>query len=188
MFKISAKTFANARADIQRLNGLLAELRLEEQRCQLAKARLEAERARVQSFVDLCELAQKFDATSAFEKGPAVTIAPLDSTKPDGVKTVTIRKPDAIRAKREAPAVKLRQKRKPDGLPTLVNMVLAVLENGTGELEGMRPREIAEIVRRMWWPDVRTPAVGATAWKLAGEGRLEKAGSFYRLNGRGRDE
>jgi len=56
---ITEKVFANAEADILRLDDLLAELRLEEQRCQLAKARLEAERTRVQAFVAFCNLAQK---------------------------------------------------------------------------------------------------------------------------------
>jgi hypothetical protein len=73
-----------------------------------------------------------------------------------------------------------RQKRKPDGLPTIVEMVVAVLE---GEEDGMRPRDITAIARRKWWPELRGAAVNAVMWKLAGEGRLEKHGHHYRLNG-----
>jgi len=74
----------------------------------------------------------------------------------------------------------VRQKRKPDGLPTIVEMVLGVLE---GEEDGMRPRDITAIARRKWWPELRGAAVNAVMWKLAGEGRLEKDGHRYRLNG-----
>jgi hypothetical protein len=35
----------------------------------------------------------------------------------------------------------------------------------------------------MWWPGVRAPSVGAALWKLAGQGRLEKDGNRYKLNG-----
>jgi hypothetical protein len=91
--------------------------------------------------------------------------------------SVAMREPPPVEAPQK-PA--RRQTRKPDGLPTVVQMVLAVLD---GEDAGMRPRDIVKIARRKWWPGLRGAAVGAAAWKLAGQGRLEKDGAFYKLNG-----
>lgn len=76
----------------------------------------------------------------------------------------------------------VRQKRKPDGLPTIQEMVLAVLE---GEEDGMRPCAIARVAQAKWWPSLRPAAVNAAVWKLANDGRLEKDGHCYRLNGHG---
>jgi len=178
---ITEKVFANAEADILRLDDLLAELRLEEQRCQLAKARLEAERTRVQAFVAFCNLAQKFGAAPANSDIPKFTI----ETRSADAKVVAPAKPGASSIE-EAPtngrreAFRLRAKRKPDGLPTVAEMVLAVLE---GEKAGMRPCDITKVAQRKWWPDLRPAAVNAAVWKLAGQGRLEKDGRLYKLNG-----
>ena len=73
-----------------------------------------------------------------------------------------------------------RQRHKPSGLPTIVEMVVGVLE---GEDDGMRPCDITKVARRKWWPGLRLAAVGAAAWKLHGQGRLEKHGHHYKLNG-----
>jgi hypothetical protein len=93
---------------------------------------------------------------------------------------VVMHEPPPAPAEVPQKSVPSRQKRKPDGLPTIVEMVLGVLE---GEEAGMRPRDITRIARLKWWPDLRPAAVGAAAWKLYGEGRLEKDGHFYKLNG-----
>jgi hypothetical protein len=122
---------------------------------------------------------------------------PVILTKPDGTKLVDIAASRAALAAYEpgqeaqfavavaADAIRqkgasTRQKRKPDGLPTVVEMVIAILE---GEEVGMRPRDIAKIAQRKWWPDLQPAAVNAAVWKLAGRGRLEKDGHLYKLNG-----
>jgi hypothetical protein len=188
---VNERIVVNARADVQRLDSQLRELRLEEERCQLRRTRLEAERVRVQTLVDLCELVQRFDVPVPNRPKPVIL------TKPDGTKLVDIAASRAALAAYEpgqeaqfavavaADAIRqkgasTRQKRKPDGLPTVVEMVIAILE---GEEVGMRPRDIAKIAQRKWWPDLQPAAVNAAVWKLAGRGRLEKDGHLYKLNG-----
>jgi hypothetical protein len=194
---VNERIVANARADVGRLDSQLRELRLEEERCQFRRARLEAERVRVQALIDLYELTQRFDVPVPDPNRPK----PVVLTKPDGTKFVDIAASRAAlaayEADQEAQSVSAaaaevrsgkvrsrtppsRQKRKPAGLPTVAEMVLAILE---GEGAGMRPRDIARIARRKWWPDLRAAAVNAAVWKLAGSGRLEKDGHLYKLNG-----
>jgi hypothetical protein len=83
---VNERIVVNARADVQRLDSQLRELRLEEERCQLRRTRLEAERVRVQTFVDLCELVQRFDVPVPDPNRPK----PVILTKPDGTKFVDI--------------------------------------------------------------------------------------------------
>jgi hypothetical protein len=166
-------------AEIAKLKAELEALNLQ---CQLARdheirhalQRTRLETARMQLILKIVDAI----ASSAGDIS-AAPIKPMVKARPDAIRTVTIpAKPVRMSA------VKHRRKRKPSGLPTLTNMILAVLENGADETpDGMRPRDIANTIRKMWWPDIRTRVVGAAVWKLAGKGRLEKSGSFYKLNG-----
>jgi hypothetical protein len=165
---------AKLKAELEALNLQCQLARDHEIRYALQRTRLET--ARMQMMLKIVDaFASSTDST------PAATVQPLAKPLPDAVRTVT------IPAKPAAHTVKLRQKRKPDGLPSVPDMVLTVLENGADEKpKGMKPREIAAIIRKMWWPDVPMPAVGAAAWTLAGKGRLENHGGFYKLNAESR--
>jgi hypothetical protein len=139
------------------------------------------------------ELTQRFDVSVPDPNRPK----PVILTKPDGTKFVDIAASRAALAAHEAgqeaqfavavaadairqKGASTRQKRKPDGLPTVVEMVLAILKS---EEVGMRPCDIARIAQRKWWPDLQPAAVNAAVRKLAGSGRLEKDGHLYKLNG-----
>jgi hypothetical protein len=78
---------------------------------------------------------------------------------------------------------KRRSSIKPAGLPTLTDMVLAVLDGERTPGAGMRPRDIARIACQVWGPGIRAHGIATAAWKLAGRGQLEKNGSLYKLNG-----
>jgi hypothetical protein len=172
------KTLLKARLEITRLNGELHALHLEEERCKLKRSRLEADKARVQALVDFGETVERLNDPMAVgsrftlpgKDGKEVTLRIEDCY---GAKLAVVDKP--IGAAAPAPG---RQKHKPAGLPTMAEMVLAVLER---EAEGMRPRDIAQAVRGTWWPDAPPAEVGATAWRLAGQGRLERSGGRYKL-------
>ena len=56
---IDTATLTKARNEIGRLNRELAELHLEEERCKLKRGRLEADKAKVQTLVDMAELTQR---------------------------------------------------------------------------------------------------------------------------------
>jgi len=158
-----------ARAELSRLNQGLRDLHLEEERCKLKRSRLESDKIRVQALVDFCELAQRL-VEQPQEQRASFHLEDLEGC--GGAKLVVANKPAA--------AQDSRQKRKPAGLPTLGEMVLAVLER---EIEGLRPCDIAKAVRQAYWPDAPPAEVGATAWRLAGQGRLERTGGRYKLNG-----
>jgi hypothetical protein len=65
---ISTETLRKAHLEITRLNRELHALHLEEERCKLKRSRLESDKARVQSLVDLCELAQILNMPAVGER------------------------------------------------------------------------------------------------------------------------
>jgi hypothetical protein len=172
-----------ARSELGRLNQQLHELHLEEQRCQLKRGRLEAEKARVQSFVDTAELALRFQAEPS--TAPAVSFVPVFEDQPNGPKFVVPSKPKPD-AEREVP-VASSPKYKPDGLPTYQQMVQTVLDNAAPKW--LAPKQITAVIRQTWWPDVPRHKAASTAWGMARAGRLDSRGGRYRakLNGHARD-
>ena len=171
-----AGAIVRAKDEIFALGRKIEVARNEELRFGQQRARMEAERARIQAFVDMCEVASRYgDAEEITVAGPLAGVKPVVA---EVVPFTAERGPP--RADAEWKPARLRQKRKPDGLPTVIEMVLAILE---GEEAGMRPRDITRIARRKWWPDLQPAAVNAAVWKLAGRGRLEKDGHLYKLNG-----
>jgi hypothetical protein len=171
--QINAQTIANARTEIQRLNCQLRELHLEEERCRLKRSRLEAEHARVKAFVEMCELAHRFDVpVSPAQGGPIVQIVPIDENKPNGVKLVTVEMP------------KERQSRKPANTPPMKQMITAALQDAASHgQDGLKPRAMIDFVREKWWPDARASAVCSTLWQMAHDGALARHGKIYKLNG-----
>jgi hypothetical protein len=167
---------ANARNEIERLSCQLRELRLEEERCRLRRARLEAERARVQMFVDTCELARRFNKPAAQPSdGATFQIVPLDKSKPDGVKVVTVAAQKSAVAVLGEPSAK----HKPANMPTLKTMVATAFEGHTE----LKTDQIFAFVRRRWWPSAPRNRVRSTIWKMCATGQLEKDAGAYKLNG-----
>jgi hypothetical protein len=152
--------------ELQILNGRIQAERNDEVRHGLQRGRLEAERTQL--------LVRLMDAMSA-PATPSTPAAP--PTHSVLVSAAPVPPVHETTASVSAPG---RQRHKPAGLPTIVEMVVGVLE---GEDDGMRPCDITKIARRKWWPGLRLAAVGAAAWKLHGQGRLAKDGHRYRLNG-----
>jgi hypothetical protein len=169
---IDALTLTAARNEITRLNRELAELHLEEERCKLKRGRLESEKARVQSLVDIAELIQRL-ADKAVDHTPAFHVETAN-----GAKFVVVDKPDP------APIAEVpkRQRLKPDGLPTVAVMIITALQQA-GKAE--RPAEIADYVRHRWWPDLPTTTINVLAWRMAKAGRLTHQDGRYGLNGIG---
>lgn len=72
-----------------------------------------------------------------------------------------------------------RRKHKPDGLPSITAMITAVLR----ETPGLRAPEIADFIRKQWWPDLQTPTISTTAWRMLQAGHLVQQDGHYALNG-----
>jgi hypothetical protein len=87
---------------------------------------------------------------------------------------------------KEKPGLVLRlPNRKPEGMPTVPDMILTVLRDFEHEGVlgvGVTPEAILTEIRRRWWPEARSGDVGPIAWRMAvKEQRLEKTGSLYSL-------
>jgi hypothetical protein len=158
-----------AKAEVARLNRELAELHLEEERCRLKRTRLEGEKTRVQALVDLGELAQRL----ADKPDAAVPSFHIDRVA--GAKVVVV-EPLA-----SAPT-QVRRKLKPSGLPPTSAMIVTALQ-AAGQAK--RPVEIADYVRKRWWPNLPTTLINTQAWHMAKIGKLTHHDGHYGLNGVG---
>jgi hypothetical protein len=60
-------------------------------------------------------------------------------------------------------------------------MIMAVLK----VTPNLRPPEIADFIRKQWWPDLPTPTISTTAWRMVRSGHLTQQDGRYALNGTG---
>ena len=60
-------------------------------------------------------------------------------------------------------------------------MITAVLK----ETPNLRPTEIADFIRKQWWPDLQTPTISTTVWRMVRSGHLTQQDGRYALNGAG---
>lgn len=75
------------------------------------------------------------------------------------------------------------EKRKPEGAPTVPEMILEVLlrPHLLGD-PGLEPKAILAKIRERWWKDAPSASVGPIAWRMwKKEGRLVKDGNLYSL-------
>lgn len=69
---------------------------------------------------------------------------------------------------------------KPEGLPSMPELILMALKS---EKRPMEPKEITDVIRRNWWPDVDGQKIGSIVWRLNNRNDIEKVEgtSTYRL-------
>ncbi len=73
--------------------------------------------------------------------------------------------------------------RKPPNIPTIPEMIREILK-ADSELftpPSLTPKEMAERIRLIWWPDVTPTEVSPIAWRMAKRKELVKDGPRYRL-------
>lgn len=168
-----ADAIARAKDEIFALGRKIEVARNEELRFGQQRTRLEAERSRIQAFVDMCEMAQRFDVAPIHAGQPAVTVTSPDN-RLSGSKLRTVAYPKA--KPRYSPT-------KPKGAPTVARMIVAALEDAASRGHPqLQPREIADFVRGKWWPNVGGSSISTAAWRMAQNGRLQSNGGLYRLN------
>jgi hypothetical protein len=80
-------------------------------------------------------------------------------------------------------AAEARSNRKPQGLPSMPEMILETLRDARRNgLNAMEPKQMATRIARRWWPDVKITDVGPIAWRMwKKQGVLDKSGSGYVL-------
>ncbi|WBT39072.1 hypothetical protein [Hyphomicrobium sp. DMF-1] len=71
-------------------------------------------------------------------------------------------------------------KRKPDGIPPILEMANEALASfeAIGKPCASCP-EITDFIRRTWWPDVKSEFVSPQLWRAANRGDLDKVGNNY---------
>ena len=87
--------------------------------------------------------------------------------------------PEVYSAKLRGPSPAKLMPVKPDGIPTMPEMITAVLSENS--YRGMSPKDIMAEIARRWWPAVSSEYVGPIAWRMWKQGRLEKDGAVYAL-------
>jgi hypothetical protein len=86
-----------------------------------------------------------------------------------GVKTNKVGSAVTINPKKVVIAKKSRAK--PDGLPTMPQLIIMALKHEKRPLE---PREITNVIRRNWWPEVEGQKIGSIVWRLNNRGDIQK--------------
>jgi hypothetical protein len=71
--------------------------------------------------------------------------------------------------------------RKPDGIPTMPEMIQAALENNAATGRGLEPKQMTEYIDKRWWKGVPSNAVGPIAWRMYMRHELNKRGKRYYL-------
>jgi hypothetical protein len=155
---------AKLKAELHALDCHIQAERNDEVRHALRRGRLEAERAQT--------LVKLMDAVTALKNAPP--------QQPSGVNPAAVVVPGVL------PSPALKQKHKPDGMPTLKTMVATAFEDAAkrGQVE-LEPHQVFDFVRRKWWPNVSRNRIRSTIWKMCAAGQLEKGAGVYRLNGHG---
>jgi hypothetical protein len=152
----------------QRLDDLNRQIQIQrniEMHAAMERARLETQRVELMS--------QMLTSSVA----PPATITPMSPYR------VVLQTPAPGNVPQPNPAslVDRRRKHKPDGLPSITAMIAAVLK----ETPGLRPSEIADFIRKQWWPDLQTPTISTTAWRMVRSGHLTQHDGRYALSGAG---
>jgi len=72
--------------------------------------------------------------------------------------------------------------KKPPNIPTLPEMIREILKStNQSSPVSLTPKEMAEKIRLLWWPEVTPTEVSPIAWRMAQRGELAKDGSVYSL-------
>jgi hypothetical protein len=160
--------------EVGRINGELCDLHELEESTKVRRARLEVEMRQAIAMRDMFEVLGRLD------KLPPNTFEQYLAQHP----TVATNKPvPLVSAPRPVePAhtsADARHKHKPADLPSIAAMIAAVLK----ETPNLRPAEIADSIRKQWWPDLPTPTISTTAWRMVRSGHLTQQDGRYAING-----
>jgi len=157
---MAADNVDRLKAELHSLNCHIQAERNDEVRHGLQRIRLENERAAL--------LVKLIDAQIASVIVPPPVVAP--------------ELPPPLPMPAHAVEQAVRRKVKPEGLPPVSVMIVTALQ-ATGKAS--RPVEIADYVRKRWWPTLATPVINTQAWHLAKIGKLTCRDGYYGLNGVG---
>ncbi len=167
-----------AKADVAEFDRRIAVTRAEEERLAAERQRMEAERGKVASFIEMYER-YAGDTVGAADDADQPHEQP-EAPKPNGSdRTAAIAHKNSgtsrVSRKRRPPL-----HRKPPGTPTTHDMILAALRDAQSRGEtGLAPRQIADFIRQKWWPHLKGSSVGPAAWRMYQDKQIRKEGDLY---------
>jgi hypothetical protein len=172
---------ARAKADLADFDRRIAVTKAEEDRLASERQRMEIERGKVASFLEMYDkyAGHSSDATGKMVADAVVRVQ-SEASKSDGSDHAapTLRRGNgAIRhsRKRRPPL-----HRKPPGTPTTHDMILTALRDAQSRGEtGLAPRQIADFIRQKWWPHLKGSSVGPAAWRMYHDKQIRKEGDLY---------
>jgi hypothetical protein len=168
-----------AKADIAEYNKKISALETEIIRLQAQKNRLMSERSRIQAFVEM------FDRYTAPPPAAAEKTAAEAPTTNSPVAKSTIPSPEASRGAMDMlfKPMTVKVSAKPESAPTIPAMIKEALEVAAkaSGADGLRPKEMAEFIAKMYWPQVQSDRINPVAWRMWKAGELVKDGELYKL-------
>lgn len=165
---------ARARADLADFDRRIAVTKAEEDRLATERQRMETERGKVVSFIEMFE---KYADDAADD---IVTQVQTDAPKSNGAHHAasSIHKNNgAARASRKRrPPIH----RKPTGTPTTHDMILEALRDAESRgLASLAPKDIGAFIKQKWWPHLKGSSIGPAAWRMYKDKEIRKEGDGY---------
>jgi hypothetical protein len=170
---------ARAKADLADFDRRIAVTKAEEDRLATERQRMEMERGKVASFIEMYE--RYAGHASAVVDGAVEPDVRAHAPKLNGADHATPVVPKnnvATRHSRKRRAAPLH--RKPPGTPTTHEMILAALQDAESRgTPGLAPKDIADFIRQRWWPHLKGSSVGPAAWRMYQDKQIMKEGGLY---------
>jgi hypothetical protein len=168
---------ARARADLTDFDRRIAVTKAEEDRLATERQRMEMERGKVASFIEMYE---KYagHASARAEDGDEAQVRTY-TPKPNGADHAAPILPKiAMRHSRKRRAAPLH--RKPPGTPTTHDMILEALRDAESRgLPGLAPKDIGAFIKQKWWPHLKGSSIGPAAWRMYKDKEIRREGEVY---------
>ena len=170
---------ARARADLADFDRRIAVTKAEEDRLAMERQRMETDRGKVVSFIEMYEKYAGNAGAFSAEDGADVAQIRLQTVKPNGADhapTILPKIPTRHSRKRRAAPLH----RKPPGTPTTHDMILAALRDAESRgLPGLAPKDIGVFIKQKWWPHLKGSSIGPAAWRMYKDKEIRREGGVY---------
>jgi hypothetical protein len=171
--EVENNAIARARADLADFDRRIAVTKAEEDRLATERQRMEMERGKVVSFIEMYEKYAGHASPSA-EGGDEAQVR-THTPKPNGAHHAAPTPKIDSRKRRAAPL-----HRKPPGTPTTHDMILAALRDAESRgLPGLAPKDIGTFIKQKWWPHLKGSSIGPAAWRMYKDKEIRREGEVY---------
>jgi hypothetical protein len=170
---------ARAKADLADFDRRIAVTKAEEDRLAMERQRMETDRGKVVSFIEMYERYAGRASDSEDARGDEAQVH-TEASKPNGADRASAIVHKNNGATRHSRKRRPPLHRKPPGTPTTHEMILAALREAESRGErGLAPKDIADFIRQKWWPHLKGSSVGPAAWRMYQDKQIRKEGGLY---------